>query len=269
MSFTSWVSSRDYLRQLITLVAIASTFIINLWSNLFPINGENIGELSNTLFQEVLIIPANYAFIIWGLIYVELFIFAAYQMRSAQAANPRLRQGSYWLVGACVAQNLWVLLFLLRQFALSVVVMAAILISLAIYYRGLSVGTANVPKKEVWRAHVPISIYLGWISVATVVNVAIAFYSINWSGFGISPQAWTIIMMGVVALIGIWILIQHADVAYPLVFVWAFVAIAIKQIDQPFIAGVALSLSAVLSLFVLWHLTHHKRMNTHQKTDSL
>lgn len=269
MSFPSWVSSRDYVRQLITLVAIASTFIINLWSNLFPINGENIGELSNALFQEVLIIPANYAFIIWGLIYVELFIFAAYQMRSVQATNPRLQRGGYWLVGACAAQNLWVLLFLLRQFALSVVAMAVILISLAAYYLALSVGTANVPKKEVWRAHIPISIYLGWISVATVVNVAIALYSSNWSGFGISPQVWTIIIMGFAALIGIWILLQHGDVAYPLVFVWAFVAIALKQIAHPFIAGVALSLSAVLSLFVLWHLTHQKGMNTHQKTDSL
>ena len=269
MSFTTWVSSQDYLRQLITFVAIVSTFIINLWSNLYPINGDNIGELSNALFQEVLIIPANYAFIIWGLIYVELFIFAVYQGRSAQANNPRLRQGSYWLVGACVAQNIWVLLFLLRQFSLSVVAMVAILISLAMYYRSLSVSTVNVPKKEVWRAHIPISIYLGWISVATLVNVAIALYSVNWSGFGISPQFWTIIMMGIAALIGIWILIQRTDVAYPLVFVWAFVAIAIKQIDQPFIAGVALSLSAILSLFLLWHQTHQKGMNTHQKTDSL
>lgn len=233
------------------MLAIVSTFIINFWSNLFPINGQNIGELSNTLFQDVLIIPANYAFIIWGVIYIGLFFFAAYQLRADQANNPRFQRGSYWLVGACVAQNIWVVLFLLRYFVGSVVAMVAILISLAIYYRNLEIGS-EVPKKEFWRAQVPISIYMGWISVATIVNVAIALYSLNWAAWGLSPALWTVLMMGVAALIGIWILLQRSDKAYPLVLVWALVAIALKHLEKPLIAAVAFSLSIVLAIFTIW-----------------
>ncbi|MEM7772206.1 MAG: tryptophan-rich sensory protein [Cyanobacteria bacterium P01_E01_bin.6] len=263
-----WVSSQDYARQLITIVAIASTFLFNIWSNLFPINGENIGSLSNSLFQDVLIIPANYAFIIWGLIYVELLIFATYQLRTTQSNNPRLRQAGYWLVAACVTQNIWVVLFLLRQFSLSVVAMAAILISLAIYYCNLDVGAADVPKKEVWRVHLPVSIYLGWISVASIVNVAIALYRMSWKGWGLSPEAWTIVMMAIATFIGIWILIQRADVVYPLVLVWAFVAIAIKHAEKPLIAGVALSLGTVLALFSGWQIIQHKQHHPPQTTNS-
>ncbi|MEB3210020.1 MAG: tryptophan-rich sensory protein [Leptolyngbyaceae bacterium] len=263
-----WVSSQDFLRQLITLLAIASTFLFNLWSNLFPINGENIGSLSNSLFGDVLIIPENYAFIIWGLIYVGLIIFSIYQFRTAQSNNPRLRRGGYWLVAACVAQNLWVVLFLLRQFSLSVVAMAAILISLAIYYRSLEVGAANIPKKEVWRAHIPISIYLGWISVASIVNVAIALYTNNWNGWGFSPVGWTIVMMMVAVLIGIWLLVQRGDIAYPLVLVWALVAIAVKHIENPLLAGSAFSLAAVLAIFSLWQIAQQKRIPPQQSTNS-
>lgn len=140
--------NRDRVRQIVTLLAIASTFLINLWSNLFPIGGQNIGELSNSLFEDVLIIPANYAFIIWGLIYVALFIFAAYQRRPAQSQNPRFRQGGYWLVAACVAQNVWVFLFLYRQFVASVIAMVAILACLAIYYLYLNVGTKQISAKS-------------------------------------------------------------------------------------------------------------------------
>lgn len=254
--------NRDSLRQLVTLVAIASTFAINLWSNLSPIGGQNIGELSNSLFGDVLIIPANYAFIIWGLIYVGLFIFAAYQRRPAQSQNPRFRQGGYWLVAACVAQNIWVALFLLRQFVASVVAMVAILVCLAIYYLCLNVGTKQISRQERWRAQAPISIYLGWISVATIVNVAIALFSIQWGGWGLSDLAWTVIMMGIAALLGIWLLLERADTAFALVLVWALVAIAIKHLTQPLIAGVGFSLGAVLLLFSVWRLARRQGLPT-------
>jgi len=262
-SLSSRPLNRDRVRQLVTLVAIISTFVINVWSNLFPIGGQNIGELSNILFEDVLIIPANYAFIIWGLIYVALFIFAAYQRRPAQSQNPRLRQGGYWLVGACIAQNLWVGLFLFRLFAVSVLAMAAILVCLAIYYLSLDVGTKhNISRQEKWRAHLPISIYMGWISVATIVNVAIALRSISWNGWGLSDMGWTIIMMGIAALIGIWLLLERSDTAFVLVLVWAFVAIALEQMGNPLIAGVGFSLAAVLLLFSFWRFNQKQSLSS-------
>ncbi|MGB3493089.1 MAG: hypothetical protein WBA57_10200 [Elainellaceae cyanobacterium] len=253
--------NRDKVRQLVTFVAIASTFLINLWSNLFPIGGENIGELSNSLFGEVLIIPANYAFIIWGLIYVALFMFAAYQRRPAQSQNPRFRQGGYWLVAACVAQNVWVGLFLFRQFAASVIAMAAILVCLAVYYLCLNVGTPQISRQERWRAQIPISIYMGWISVATIVNVAIALYHAQWSRWGLSDMGWTIILMGIAALLGIWLLLERSDTAFTLVLVWAFVAIALDKLSQPLIAGVGFSLSTVLLIFSIWRFSKKQSLS--------
>ncbi|OBQ03666.1 MAG: hypothetical protein AN482_19590 [Anabaena sp. LE011-02] len=51
---------QDFIRQLITLVAVVGAFVVNVASNIFPLNGLSIGVISNTLFKDVLIIPANY-----------------------------------------------------------------------------------------------------------------------------------------------------------------------------------------------------------------
>ena len=114
-------NSADKLRQIITLAAVVIAFIVNVLSNIFPINGLTIGGVSNTVFKNVLIIPANYAFAIWGLIYLGLFAFAIYQVLPSQRENPNLRKTAYFLVIASLAQTIWVYLFLSRLFVASVV----------------------------------------------------------------------------------------------------------------------------------------------------
>jgi hypothetical protein len=242
----------DRVRQITTLVAILAAFLVNVLSNVYPLNGENIGEISNTFFSKVLIIPANYAFAIWGLIYLGLIAFGIYQLLPAQRQNPRLRRMSYWLVVACLAQIVWVYLFLSKQFGLSVTAMVWILLPLIGSYERLEVGRRRVPQAEKWLAHVPIGIYLGWISVATVVNVASALFATGWNGWGLDPQGWTVLMLGVSALIAAMIAIKQRNAAVPLVIVWALVAIAIRQIAIPFVSIAAGGLAIVLLLLIVF-----------------
>src|SRR5690242_12838638 len=129
----------DFLRQLITLLAIIGAFVVNVLSNISPLNGLSIGEISNTLFNNVLIIPANYAFVIWGLIYLGLFAFGIYQFLPNQKHDLDLRKTGYLLVIACVAQSVWVYLFLSRLFGLSVIAMLLILLPLIGIYLQLGI----------------------------------------------------------------------------------------------------------------------------------
>ncbi|MGF1675675.1 MAG: tryptophan-rich sensory protein [Rivularia sp. (in: cyanobacteria)] len=222
-------TSGDILRQLVTFAAVIIAFIVNVISNIFPINGLTIGEISNTLFKNVLIIPASYAFAIWGLIYLGLFAFAIYQVLPSQRENPNLRKTGYLLAIASLAQSIWVYLFLSRLFVLSVVAMLLILLPLILMYLRLDIGNTPVSRAEKWFIRYPISIYLAWISVATIVNIASALYINNWNGFGISPQIWTVIMMIIATIIALFALFQRRDIAYSGVTVWALIAIAIKH----------------------------------------
>ncbi len=71
MQTNSQDSHLNSLRQWANLMAIIAAFGINVLANLAPFNGLTIGEISNTVFRDVKIIPANYAFAIWGLIYLD------------------------------------------------------------------------------------------------------------------------------------------------------------------------------------------------------
>ncbi|TAF07302.1 MAG: tryptophan-rich sensory protein [Nostocales cyanobacterium] len=244
-------NNRDFFRQLATLAAIVGAFVVNVLSNIFPLNGLSIGAISNTLFKNVLIIPANYAFAIWGLIYLGLFALAVYQFLPSQKEDEDLRKTGYLLVVAAVAQCIWVYLFLFRLFAFSIVAMLGILLPLIIIYQRLEIGKKRVSKNKKFCLHAPISIYLSWISVATIVNVACALYFGGWNGWGIANEVWTVIMLLAAAVIATVMIINYRDIAYTGVTVWALIAIAFQHWDIFLIRNVALGLIIILMMIVV------------------
>lgn len=252
MKLSNQRSDPDFIRQVTTLVAIVGSIAINTISNIFPFNGFSIGTLSNTLFAPVHITPANYAFAIWGVVYTGLIAFGLFQLQPSQRRNPRLQHSGYLLAIACLSQCIWIYLFLARLFPLSVLAMLGILLPLIGIYQRLGVGESNISRQERWFLQVPISIYLGWISVATILNVANALYSINWNGWGIDPIVWTIVMMIVSAALAAVVMVQRRDPAFPLVIVWALVSIAIRQFTVPSIVTTGVLTSIGLVLLVLW-----------------
>ncbi|WP_009634078.1 tryptophan-rich sensory protein [Synechocystis sp. PCC 7509] len=218
-----------------TLIAILTTLTINVLSNFFPLQGANIGKISNTILQGVQITPANYAFAIWGLIYIGLIAYGVYQLRPNQRQDPTIQRVNTLLIVACIAQIVWVYLFTTKLFWLSVVAMLVILLALISAYLQLGVGKVRVMRDRQWLAHIPFSIYLGWISVASIVNIASALYISNWDGWGINGTYWTAIMLVIATVIAAIVAMQRADIAFTCVFIWAYIAIAIRQVDNPII----------------------------------
>lgn len=235
-----------------TFIAILATLTVNTLSNFFPPAGLNIGEVANTILSGVQITPANYAFAIWGLIYLGLIAYGVYQLQRPQREDPTLHRVDWLLIVACLAQIAWVYLFTFQLFWLSVVAMLVILISLIAAYLALDIGQTRVSRDRKWLVHAPFSIYLGWISVATIVNIASALYSSGWDGWGIPATGWTVVMLLIGAIVGGIVAIRRADVAFTGVFIWAYVAIALRQLSTPNLAltagGVAIALVALLFL---------------------
>jgi hypothetical protein len=245
-----------------TLIAILATLSVNILSNFFPPAGLNIGEIANTILQGVLITPANYAFAIWGLIYLGLIAYGIYQLRPTVRGNQTMRRVDFLLIIACLAQIAWVYLFTLRLFWLSVVAMLVILLALIGAYLQLNIGREQVSRERRWMAHMPFSVYLGWISVATIVNIASALYVSGWDGWGISAAFWTVVMLVVGAVIGAIVALQRADVAFTLVFIWAYVAIAMRQLDNPAIWITAVVAAIVLAVMLVFGRRRHKSPNS-------
>ena len=129
--------------------------------------------------------------------------------------------------------------------------MFLILIPLIWLYLSLEISLVSVSLKQRWLVNFPVSIYLGWISVATIVNVALGLYTLEWNGWGISDQLWTIIMIVTATTIAVIIRLKRRDLVYCGVIVWALIAIAIKHLDKFSIAATAGSLATLLILVII------------------
>ena len=235
-------------RQIINLVAIVAAFGINIFANVNPPREMTIGDISNQLFGNVLITPANYAFAIWGVIYLGLFGFAFYQALPHQRDNYLCQKLGYKVAFASFAQIIWIFCFLYRQFTLSFLLMVVILISLIWAY--LSLSSTSIRAWEQWLISIPISTYLAWISVATIVNGATVLESWQWNGWGISPPIWTVIMLIVAGVLGI-LMVMAKDVAFISVYIWALIAISINNYPQTMIMVTALGITLLLALTLL------------------
>jgi hypothetical protein len=243
-------SKTTLIRQVVTLVSIITAFGMNVFANVNPPKGLTIGQISNKFFNDILITPANYAFAVWGIIYLGLISLAIYQVLPAQKTNVLLQRIGYKLAIASIAQIVWVICFLYRQYAGSFLAMLGILLPLIAAYWSIPFNR-RLSRWDKYLIRNPISIYLSWISVATIVNGAIVLKTWQWNGWGISPEIWTIIMLLLATLITHIVSIPRLDYAYVAVFVWALVAIAIKNVDNIIISGTAIGLSLVLIVLLL------------------
>lgn len=241
--------NKDLVRQVVVFLSLIATVIINGLANALPLNGITTGEISDSF--DVFFVPAGYVFSIWGLIYLALFGYAIYQLLPAQRQNPRLRRTGWLFVLSAAANSSWIFFWHYGYFALSVVAMLALLLSLIGIYLRLRTGRTAVSRIETWAVRVPFSIYLGWITVATIANITVFLDYINWGGWGIGPEIWTVMMLAVAVVVGLLMALTRRDIAYLLVLVWAFAGIGVEQAQAPLVASAAWAATAVVALVVI------------------
>jgi hypothetical protein len=217
----------DRLRQVSVILTILATIVINVLANALPINGLNTGQISDRF--RVYFVPAGYAFSIWGVIYLGLIAFAIFQALPSQQDNPRLRAAGGWICLSGLANISWIFLWHYEQFLLTLIAMLALLVTLIVTYLRLRTGRTAVPTAETWLARLPFSIYLGWITVATVANVTTVLAYLKWDGFGIAPEIWMGIVLAAVLVIAALMNFTRRDVAYALVILWGLAGIAVKH----------------------------------------
>jgi len=212
------------------------------------IGGKVTAEISNA--NPTLVTPAGYAFSIWGLIYLLLGVFVIYQALP-RTRTDRFQEDVGWLFVLSSALNIaWLFAWQYEALIFSVVIMFLLLATLIAIYLRLGIGRARAGWPVRLAVHLPFSVYLGWITIASIANVATALVSIGWNGFGVAPEAWAVLMILVALLIAVLMAVTRRDVAYEAVVVWALVAIAVNQISDPLIVGVALA-SAVGAVVAL------------------
>ncbi len=210
------------------IVAFVLTVIVNsLAGSTALIGGVNTAQISDS--NRTLITPAGYVFSIWGIIYFFLGVFVIFQALPSQKEEEYKKKIGWLFVLSSIINIAWLFLWQYEFFSLSVLLMFLLLATLILIYLRLGIGKSPVTLREKLAVHAPFSVYLGWITIASIANVSVTLVSVNWNGFGIDPEIWATLIVIVALVITLLVLATRRDVAFGLVIVWALIGIAVKQ----------------------------------------
>lgn len=236
-------------------IALVITIAINYLSNTGFINGNTMKTISDR--YENYFTPAGYAFSIWGVIYLGLLGFIYYGWRTlADKNNDVLTKVGWWFVTSCVANSLWVMVWLYDHIGLSVAVMILLLLSLFKIIQNANIsgqGKADTITRlcVIW----PFSIYFGWVSVALIADVAAFLTKIGWDGWGISGLTWTIIMLCTAGFVNLLVIQVKKIYAYGLVGIWAVLAISVaNQNADPSIVYTCYGVAGIILVSIVFNL---------------
>jgi hypothetical protein len=203
---------------------------MNSLANILPFGGVTTGDAADRFFSYFT--PAGYVFSIWGVIYTLLIVFVVYQARANQKGEEYLGKIGYlylvgaffnvtWLIAFHYAVDNNLLLLLTEPLILG------LLIVLLYTYVKLEIGVSEVPLNQKLAVHLPVSVYVGWISVATIANTASLlneFLTIPLE----TQYIWTALVLVVALILAIIMLVKRKDIAYALIVVWAAIGIYVK-----------------------------------------
>jgi uncharacterized membrane protein len=253
---------RNYVGLNIISVVVALT--LNFLAVSLPLNNKTTGELSDAYPNYF--VPAGFTFSIWGIIYLLLIAFMIYQsyqyFKKDRDTMANIIAIGPWFLISGLANAGWIIAWHYEIIVLSLMIMLVLLYSLLRIYTSLSEGRPHTTGDN-FLIVLPFSVYLGWISVATIANVTTLLVSTAWQGGSISLHYWAIIMIIIAAILGILMVFSKQDIAFAVVIIWALYGILSKQvmiegIDHQSVATAAKYALTMLSIYCILSLIGKK-----------
>ncbi|WP_348624208.1 tryptophan-rich sensory protein [Paenibacillus peoriae] len=240
--------SRSHPHKWWNIIAFIAVVLVNILASTLPIGGRSTAAVSN--MYPTLITPAGYAFSIWSVIYVLLACFVVYQATPTGQSKTSVQSIGIFFILSCLFNIIWIFLWQYVYVELCVIVIILYLLSLSVVY--VRTRTPQPTLGEMWFVKLPFSLNLGWVSIATIINIAVALEKNEWSGWGLSDTTWAIIILLIGTALAIMVSFPYRDSIYPLVFVWAYVAIAVEHPNNENVRLAALILAAIILVYALW-----------------
>lgn len=226
------VTGIDRMRSVLVLAATLGMIGFNWIAATGRLGGNETGAISDK--YSTLVTPADYAFSIWGLIYLGLLVFSAYQILPANLLRFRPIRSPYILT--CALNCAWLYFWSSEQIVICFVIILALCIALLFINATLREPESTA---DIWIAKAPLEIYFGWVTAAMLVNFAIMLKFLNVNFAPSSETAFAVGLILVATIFAILVRVRLFSYFYPLAIAWALTAIAVKQSEQTWIVVVA------------------------------
>ncbi|WP_440134451.1 hypothetical protein [Chitinophaga sancti] len=203
---------------------------VNALAGLGLINGNTTAQVSEK--YDNLFVPAGFTFSIWGLIYLALIGFIIYQLWLAFASGHEdsleqfmERMRGWWLI-SCMANSCWLFAWHYELLPLAILLMLTLLISLLAIHINFNIAAPGASRAMRWFVFIPFSLYLGWICVATVANIAALLVYSGWDGMSVPVTAILILVACAGATL---LVVKRHNIVAGMVAIWAFYGIIAKR----------------------------------------
>jgi len=242
---------RDIVRQITVgasaVIAIVGSFVGSGAAGGTPIQDAAGGALAA---DATLIAPDAPAFSIWSIIYLGLIAYAVWQFLPAQSSAERHRRLGYWIAASLILNAAWILSIQFDLLVLSVpiiVVLLAVLIQAflqTLQYRPLNAFDALVTDAT-------IGLYLGWVAIATAANVTALLAVSGFTGWGLPPELWSIVVIAVAALAGITLaVVGRGRISPALSLSWGLAWVAIGRLTGDLVS-VPTAVAAIIAVVLV------------------
>ena len=246
--------TKDIVRQ-ITVAASAVFALIGAFVGSGAAGGTPIQNAAGGALaaDATLIAPATPAFSVWSVIYLGLIVYAVWQLLPGQSSAERHRRLGYWIAASLVLNAFWILSIQFDLLPLSVpiiVVLLAVLVQAflqAIAYPPTSVADGIITDAT-------IGLYLGWVCVATAANVTALLVASGFTGWGLAPELWSVVVVAVAAAVGVVLaVVSRGRISPALTLAWGLTWVAVGRLaGEPgsLVTGIAASVAVAIVLIV-------------------
>jgi hypothetical protein len=239
--------------SILNVLGFLGAIIVNGLANALPINNKTTGVLSDQYPN--LFVPAGLTFSIWGVIYILLAIFVIYELvvalRKGHTNSSFIGKINILFFISCLANIGWIFAWHYEIIPLSLVLMLILLGTLLTIYLRLRIGVSDATNAERYFVHLPFSVYLGWITIATIANVTALFVDLGLTALAPGEQFWTVLVIIVGIAITLAILFTRRDVYYSLVVDWALLGILLKRLTVDVVPVQSVVITVIIGLALI------------------
>lgn len=221
--------------SILNFVALVIHVTLSYFTQFKLINQQDVGQVSDT--YDSLFTPAGITFAIWGVIYTALLFFCIYHIRIAfkqeetYHANENVLRMGPWFILNNIGAACWLIVWTKGLIAASAGLIIFQLLALIIIHLRLNIHDPHSKTESKIFTQFPLSIYFGWLTIATIANISVYLLASGWKGFGLdySPIEWTRIMIGIAVFLTALVIFSRRNVFFGLVIVWALYGIILKR----------------------------------------
>ena len=233
-SFLSFEIMKKYrLYSWLNIISLLIHVAVAYASNTKMINGNSMGEVSAK--YDSLFAPAGFTFSIWSVLYISLLAFAIYHLvcsyRSTEdhPANFDTNRIGSWFILNNLAAVAWLYTWTAEMIVLSLVLMAIQLLCLLFINLRLKIYEPRRELASKFFTQFPFGLYMGWIVVATIANLAAWLGTTSWEWWKQSEVVGTQFLIGLAGILAVFMMVRRRNAFFGMAVVWAFYGIAQKR----------------------------------------